>query len=241
MSRSFFLMLCMSLGILFPISVEAWQNSPVEFKPSLIPIENQEDQFELTVSLDIEEGWHTYGEVEDGSGTATTIQLELPTGARQKGDWDRPFGEEKEGATGSTIYEGEVEFSCTIVVSDKLQGNEIGVEVGYQACTSEYCNPPTTKSLTVKFPEEAMARKNLFATPVRLMIDGKPLDARTRFPSPAIYDVDDDGVDELVVGGLSRTIAVFENSNESGKGDPVWGDFTPMKNGDGKSVRISNW
>ena len=81
-----------------------------------------------------------------------------------------------------------------------------------------------------------------FDDPIRLMVGNEPLNtsARQMYPSPAWYDVDNDGKIELVVGDISGAINVYENSND-GDGDPVWETHKPLKSTDGASIRVSNW
>ena len=55
------------------------------------------------------------------------------------------------------------------------------------------------------------------------MVAGKPLNstARKMYPSPAIFDVDNDGKMELVVSDIFGSLTIYENQNLFGKGDPV--------------------
>jgi hypothetical protein len=82
-----------------------------------------------------------------------------------------------------------------------------------------------------------------FASPVRLTVDGKPLNQSVKqmYPSPAMYDVDDDGQLELVVGDIFGRLYVYENQNRSRKGDPVWSKEQALNSRDGKPIKVSNW
>lgn len=219
--------------------VAAPQKKTVVVEANLKADRSDDKRFTLVVALDIQEGWHVYGSAADDSGTPTTIRLELPGGAKKRGDWDEPLGELKSDSLETTIHKDRVEYSCTLEIGD-TKGDEIGIIVGYQACTDEYCNPPTDEKLTLEIPERG-ASDDIFEAPVRLLADGKPLDHKSRFPSPAVCDVDDDGMDELVVGSLRGTLGVFENSNGTGKGDPVWGKRKDLRDSSGQIIRIKNW
>ena len=74
-------------------------------------------------------------------------------------------------------------------------------------------------------------------------MNGDPLNtvAKQRFLSPAIFDVDEDGKAELVIGDLRGNVSIYENLNESGAGDPVWGSREALKDAEGKRIRTSNW
>lgn len=82
-----------------------------------------------------------------------------------------------------------------------------------------------------------------FAAPVRLMVGKIPMnsDVKQMYPSPAVYDVDADGKDELVVGDIFGALHVYENENKDGKGDPVWGKPERLKMADGEAIKVSNW
>ena len=81
-----------------------------------------------------------------------------------------------------------------------------------------------------------------FGSATRLMVGEKPLNtgARQMYPSPAMFDVDGDGQDELIVGDIFGSLNVYENENE-GSGDPVWSEFKPLKSADGEKIKVSNW
>ena len=215
---------------------------PVTFKGSLQPNSTQADHFTVTVELDIKEGWHTYDEVGEGSEVPTSIELKLPEGVTAKGDWSRPIGTDGK-ETNSLIYEGQVNFSKTVVIEPSAYGKSIDVVVSYQACTDEYCNRPQTKTVSIAIPKKGSSTPSIFAPPIRINVDGEPLNTleKKKFLSPAIFDVDDDGKSELVVGDLWGDFGVHENLNTSGKGDPEWGARTALKDTEGKEIRTTNW
>ena len=208
---------------------------------SIQPDAAQADHFTVKVELDINDGWHTYDEVGEGSEEPTSLELELPKGVTTKGDWRRPTGiagTEKH----SLIYEGQVSFSRSVIVEPSAYGKRIDVTVSYQACTDEYCNRPQSKAVSIPIPKKVSSSSSIFSRPVRLSVDGALLaGGKTRFLSPAIFDVDGDGKAELVIGSLKGTVDVYENLNTSGTGDPVWGPKKVLKDIKGKRIRTANW
>lgn len=237
--------------MLFCGSLIAAPQKPVALSASIQADDDQADQFLLTIVLDINEGWHTYGEVENDAMTSTVINLDLPTGSELAGDWNRPIGLPSEKSLETTTYEGQVEFSIKILANADALGKEIGVTVQFQACTDEYCNRPQNKTLGVVIPTPESApvdvktkvKSQIFEAPVCLTVDGKPLNANTnsRYPAPALFDVDGDGQAELVVVDFVGRITVHENINETGKGDPEWGPAGSLMGVSDDPIRLSNW
>ena len=258
---------------------------PVSITTELVTNEKVSNHFTLKVSLDIQDGWHTHDD-SNNTGINTTVDLKLPEGVKQVGEWDRPLGKPKDGSPEKEVFTGQADFSCEIAASKDAIGKKIKVIVSYQACTEEYCNRPTSKTLSVELEnspaitkailksgtknssstkvdpvEKKTAKKGtqkkilkeqdsskfvfeneLFEAPVRLTVDGKPLQQSSdRFPSPAIYDIDNDGDNELIIGGLRGKVEVFENSSRSTKGDPIWEAGELLEDSDGKSIRLTNW
>ena len=81
-----------------------------------------------------------------------------------------------------------------------------------------------------------------FEAPVVLKAGDSVLNSngKLRYPSPAIFDVDGDGKDELVIGTIFGELVACENENNSG-GEPVWAEPIPIKSTDGKSLDLNNW
>lgn len=202
-------------------------------------------QFTVAVTFNIKAGWHTYDDVGDGSEVPTSIKLKLPEGIKTVGQWRRPIGTESLDTVGKKIYEGEVEFTRSITADASAQGQTIELTVQFQACNDKLCNRPQKKKLSVEIPKASPSNTifAIFEAPVPLMVKGKPLNsaAKQRFPSPALFDVDGDGQTELVTGSLMGSVRVYENTNSTGKGDPVWAASKPLKDADGDSIRTSNW
>ncbi|MDB2687430.1 protein-disulfide reductase DsbD N-terminal domain-containing protein [Mariniblastus sp.] len=281
----FFLLLFLLVATIPTVHLQAAPvENPVSITTELVANEKDSNQFTLMVSLDIQDGWHTYDDSKNSS-INTTVDLELPDGAKQVGEWDRPLSKSKDGSPEKEVFTGQANFSCEIAVSEDMIGQKIEVTVSYQACNDQYCNRPTSKTLSVEIKDSPAAKKTvlnnaskngssakvapaekktarkgarkksskeqnsnkvvfeneLFEAPVRLMSDGKPLEARDPFPSPAIYDIDGDGVNEMTVGGLRGNLEVFEDSNKSGKGEPIWKSRGSLKDSDGNRIKLTNW
>ena len=81
-----------------------------------------------------------------------------------------------------------------------------------------------------------------FEDPVYLKVGDMPLneDGSMMYPSPAIFDVDNDGTDELVIGTIFGSIYACENSNTDG-GEPVWERPEVVKDRDGEALNLNNW
>ena len=79
-----------------------------------------------------------------------------------------------------------------------------------------------------------------FESPTIIAFGGNKNFNHTLYPSPAIFDVDNDGVDELVLGDLFGSLKSSENEN-AGKGDPVWSTPVSLKTEDQKPIDMENW
>jgi len=236
------------------------ENEPVSIKANIVKIENDEFRFRVVVQIEIKEGWHTYDQVPEGNpAPITEAKLELPDGVRTVGDWERPIGIPYSKDPTTMIFEGRVKFACEIEADPGATPREIGVEVDYQVCDDQKCLPPETFQTKLivpatKKPVAKMADRNdaseafkftnrYFQAPVRLMVGDEPLNTKAKqmYPSPAMFDVDDDGQVELMVGDIFGTLYVYENENDSRDGDPVWSDHSPLKTAEGKAIKVSNW
>lgn len=88
--------------------------------------------------------------------------------------------------------------------------------------------------------EEKGAR--LFEKPVLIRAGGEIYNREgiMRYPSPAIVDIQNDGIDELIVGSLFGRLQVCSDQNE-GKGTPKWSAPEFMKDVDGETIKLNNW
>lgn len=214
----------------------------VTISGAIHPDAAQAGHFTITVQFEMGEGWHTYDDVGEGAEQPTSLKLKLPEGAKAVGGWKRPSGVDGKEAH-SKVYFGRVEFTQTVAIEPGASVEDIDVVISYQACTDEYCNPPQTKTVSLEVPVADASGEGIFEAPVRLMVGDAPLNtaAKKRFPSPAIFDVDGDGQNELIIGELMGRIGVYENLNASGEGDPVWGKSQTLKGAGGEPIRTSNW
>ena len=82
-----------------------------------------------------------------------------------------------------------------------------------------------------------------FDAPEMIMVDQLPLNSKAKqmYPSPVMFDVDNDSRVELVVGDIFGSLNVYENQNESATGDPVWSKHVPLESTDGQPIKVSNW
>lgn len=230
----------------------AQETPPVTITASLDKTENGDNQ--LVVSLDIKDGWHTFDTVPEGNPSpSTSIALELPEGVDAVGKWKRPASLPYE--DGGTVFEGNTKFKHAVTINPNASQREIGVTVSYQVCNDRLCRPPNDFKTTISIPasevdqakkadtpERYVYKNQFFAAPERLMVGEQPLNvaAKQMYPSPAVYDVDNDGENELVVGDIFGTLNVYENENSDG-GEPIWSKHSPLKTAEGEKIKVSNW
>lgn len=195
------------------------------------------NRYTVEVEFRIQPGWHTYLDVAEGSTSPkTTVELTLPDGADFAGPWTRPTGLPDVKQPGNVLLKGAATFSREV---NAAAGGTIGVKVRYQACDAEKCLRPKTVRTEAVLPRRP---RSLFAAPEMLFVNDAPLNtaARQMYPSPAMYDVDNDGQTELIVGDIFGRLNVYENTQQ-GKGDPVWAPHVPLASADGEPIRVSNW
>ncbi len=75
----------------------------------------------------------------------------------------------------------------------------------------------------------------LFKAPVQLMAGDAELGRRKMYPSPASFDVDGDGIKDLVLGGLSGRVTWSRRTADG------LGPEKPMERTDGKQLDFNNW
>ncbi len=82
----------------------------------------------------------------------------------------------------------------------------------------------------------------LLGEPELLMVGDEPLneDGQMMHPSPAIFDVDNDGANELVIGTIFGGVYASENTNDE-TGDPVWTEPVVVNTADGEPLKLHNW
>ena len=81
-----------------------------------------------------------------------------------------------------------------------------------------------------------------FGEPELLYVGDKPLnaDGGMMYPSPAIFDIDNDGQAELVIGTIFGAVYSCENANK-GSGDPVWEAPVQVRTADKEPLELNNW
>lgn len=98
--------------------------------------------------------------------------------------------------------------------------------------------------ITTFFPHTATAQdhEGTFEAPVLIPLGDKPLNhhGEILYPSPTIFDVDNDGKDELVIGTLFGHLYQCENAHE-GKGDPQWTAPQLIETRMRRPLELNNW
>jgi len=209
------------------------------------------DQVTLKVNLVVPEGFHIYGS--KNRNNATTFSFVDSAALTFAGDPVIPNGKRIRGKAGTEHWlEGNVNLEQTFTVGDQASGEvTLNGELAYMICNKQFCRPPAKKQFTATLQveeKEATTGKqpstasSMFEAPVLIMSDGKSLNENQKIleASPVMIDIDRDGQDELVVGGLSGLLTVFENTNEKESGDPVWSDRRTFQV-EGKEFRLKNW
>ena len=122
----------------------------------LAPSAAKDDTVTLAVRARVADGWHIYGDVPaDSKYRPTKIRLNLPTGAKAKGDWTRtesavthdPDGLELFGE----LHKGNIVFKHRVDTDHDFDPtSEISVTICYQACKDDVCLPPREEKIIVE-------------------------------------------------------------------------------------------
>ena len=78
-----------------------------------------------------------------------------------------------------------------------------------------------------------------FAPPVKLLAGTKGLGENRMFPSPALHDIDGDGLADLVIGDLRGRLTVA--LRQRGSGVPKFAAETKVLANDGSELDFANW
>ncbi len=78
-----------------------------------------------------------------------------------------------------------------------------------------------------------------FAPPVKLLAGAKGLGENRLFPSPALHDMDGDGLADLVIGDLLGHLTVA--LRQRGAGAPKFAAETKVMANDGSELDFANW
>ena len=239
----------LGLGLLISTNVSIAQESPVSITGSLDSSKKGSSNYAVTLAVRIQPGWHLYDVgPKDGSAVRAVVDVETPTGVSKVGKVERPLSLPYAKKPGAKIIQLNAFFSQKLKIESDFQGGEVKLKLKYQVCNDKLCQPPNTLTTSVRIPAAKATKddeenEGLFAAPIMLKVDDKPLNsaARQMYPSPAVFDIDNDGKDELVVGDIFGSLNVYENLNESKDGDPVWSKHETLKSADGKPIKVKNW
>lgn len=82
----------------------------------------------------------------------------------------------------------------------------------------------------------------LFCEPNLVYAGKEPLnaDARIMYPSPAVFDIDQDGKDELVIGSIFGGLYSCEDMSDA-EGIHRWGVPVRVLTVDGEPIQLNNW
>ena len=126
------------------------RSKPVSISTTLEPTAGVDNQWQLSVDLVINSGWHIYSAGPAGSTVRTTeVHLELPAGVTSVGPWERPTGLPYLKEPTHQIYRNKATFRRILQMPPGAGTEPIRIKVDYQACTDKYCLPPSTLRGTV--------------------------------------------------------------------------------------------
>ncbi len=229
-------------GLMSPANADG----PVSVKTSMATDKSNAENVIVKIEIEIEDGWHIYDTVpKDEPGIVTKISFEAPKGVKSVGKMKRPASLPY-GTSGAFVFEGKVLFASSFRVEASENEREIEVKVLFQACNDRLCQPPKTVKKKIKIPAAKKTSNKFtnehFEAPIMMVVGSNPLNnsARQMYPSPAMFDVDNDGKMELVVGDIFGSINVYENENNKA-GDPIWAKHIRLKTADGEKIKVSNW
>ena len=89
--------------------------------------------------------------------------------------------------------------------------------------------------------QETKETRSRFKAPVQLTVEGKPLNESEAisYPTPTLFDIDNDGARELVIGDLWGTLRVYEKDGNTGS--VAWKTGKILQAYDGRELKVSNW
>ncbi len=93
---------------------------------------------------------------------------------------------------------------------------------------------------SMRFEAIPLERASMLLAPSQLQANGSPIDLGklVGYASPTVYDYDDDGRLDLVVGAFVGKIQVFPNTGSATIPEFGAGSFLQA---DGEDIEISNW
>lgn len=102
------------------------------------------DVVTLAIRAKMDSAWHIYalkGTNTTGVNVPTTLDLKLPAGLEQVGDWDIP--ESHLISEDTYAYDADVVFR-TQVKATAAGSHAVSCAVGFQSCNESSCRPPTS-------------------------------------------------------------------------------------------------
>ena len=96
---------------------------------------------------------------------------------------------------------------------------------------------------TLRDNDQGAFDNQVFTAPEMIRVGELPLNTKARqmYPSPVMFDIDNDNRSELIVGDIFGSLNIYENQNESATGDPVWSNHVRLESTDGQPIKVSNW
>ncbi len=102
----------------------------------------------LIVKARIMAGWHIYAHVPPSQPFAqTSLRMDVPVGAAPVGEWAMPEPHSSMTAPDLLEYAGTVVFTHGLLIDEANAGDEVIVDIGFQACDMMGCLPPQTVTL----------------------------------------------------------------------------------------------
>ncbi|MCA9051607.1 MAG: VCBS repeat-containing protein [Planctomycetaceae bacterium] len=106
------------------------------------PVDGIPDEYDVSVSIFIQSGWHLYSSVPPNSPhRVTTIEFTLPEGVTTVGPTDRPAGFPSPQNASESIYTDLVTFTQRVRSENSGQAVSMKVVVNYEVCNADYCLP----------------------------------------------------------------------------------------------------
>ena len=96
------------------------------------------------------DSWHIYAvDKPTGVNVATKLELVLPNGIEQVGDWDIPPAHSI--GDNTFAYESDVVFRTQVRATSSLSPGQLSIDckVGHQACNDSMCRPPSSTTVSI--------------------------------------------------------------------------------------------
>ncbi|MCF7568284.1 protein-disulfide reductase DsbD N-terminal domain-containing protein [Sabulilitoribacter arenilitoris] len=122
--------------------------NPVSVNATLVWSEDK-TQVAIVLKANIGNEWHIYAYVpENQPYIASRLELELPSGIKAIGEWEKPYSESY--GDDIYVYRGALVFVQYCSVGYYTKGSKINCGLHYQTCNLRKCFPPQTKSKSFK-------------------------------------------------------------------------------------------